>query len=100
MYMLWLVVGVLLIAVTIVFWMLIQKQQHQHSDDHVLVHLEDKVDALEIQLQKTLGLVQGLAKTMHAQQDLLDLTSAKLKQVENQNVELVELLAKVLNPNK
>ena len=98
MIIIWLVVIVLVVAVAIMFWMLIKKQQHQNVDALVIQQLENKVESLELNLQKTLEIMQDLAKKMNVQQEVLDINAQKLKQVETQNVELVSLLAKVVNP--
>ena len=98
MIIIWLVVIVLVVAVAIMFWMLIKKQQHQNVDALVIQQLENKVESLELNLQKTLEIMQDLAKKMNVQQEVLDINAQKIKQVETQNVELVSLLAKVVNP--
>ncbi len=98
MIIIWLVVIVLVVAVAIMFWMLIKKQQHQNVDALVIQQLENKVESLELNLQKTLEIMQDLARKMNVQQEVLDINAQKLKQVETQNVELVSLLAKVVNP--
>ena len=98
MIIIWLVVIVLVVAVAIMFWMLMKKQQHQNVDALVIQQLENKVESLELNLQKTLEIMQDLARKMNVQQEVLDINAQKLKQVETQNVELVSLLAKVVNP--
>ena len=98
MLIIWLVVIVLVVAVAIMFWMLMKKQQHQNVDALVIQQLENKVESLELNLQKTLEIMQDLARKMNVQQEVLDINAQKLKQVETQNVELVSLLAKVVNP--
>ena len=98
MIIIWLVVIVLVVAVAIMFWMLIKKKQHQNVDALVIQQLENKVESLELNLQKTLEIMQDLARKMNVQQEVLDINAQKLKQVETQNVELVSLLAKVVNP--
>ena len=98
MIIIWLVVIVLVVAVAIMFWMFIKKQQHQNVDALVIQQLENKVESLELNLQKTLEIMQDLARKMNVQQEVLDINAQKLKQVETQNVELVSLLAKVVNP--
>ena len=98
MIIIWLVMIVLVVAVAIMFWMLMQKQQHQNVDALVIQQLENKVESLELNLQKTLEIMQDLAKKMNVQQEVLDINAQKLKQVETQNVELVSLLATVVNP--
>ena len=96
MIIIWLVVIVLVVAVTIMFWILMKKQQYQNVDALVIQQLENKVESLELNLQKTLEIMQDLAKKMNVQQEVLDINAQKLKQVETQNVELVSLLAKVV----
>ena len=98
MIIIWLVVIVLVVAVTIMFWILMKKQQHQNVDALVIQQLENKVESLELNLQKTLEIMQDLARKMNVQQEVLDINAQKIKQVETQNVELVSLLAKVVNP--
>ena len=98
MIIIWLVVIVLVVAVTIMFWILMKKQQYQNVDALVIQQLENKVESLELNLQKTLEIMQDLARKMNVQQEVLDINAQKLKQVETQNVELVSLLAKVVNP--
>ena len=98
MIIIWLVVIVLVVAVAIMFWMLMKKQRHQNVDALVIQQLENKVESLELNLQKTLEIMQDLARKMNVQQEVLDINAQKLKQVETQNVELVSLLAKVVNP--
>lgn len=98
MIIIWLVVIVLVVAVAIMFWMLMKKQQHQNVDALDIQQLENKVESLELNLQKTLEIMQDLARKMNVQQEVLDINAQKLKQVETQNVELVSLLAKVVNP--
>ena len=89
---------ILVVAVAIMFWMLMKKQHHQNVDALVIQQLENKVESLELNLQKTLEIMQDLARKMNVQQEVLDINAQKLKQVETQNVELVSLLAKVVNP--
>ena len=55
MIIIWLVVIVLVVAVTIMFWILMKKQQYQNVDALVIQQLENKVESLELNLQKTLG---------------------------------------------
>ena len=98
MIIIWLVVIVLVVAVAIMFWMLMKKQHHQNVDALVIQQLENKVESLELNLQKTLEIMQDLARKMNVQQEVLDINAQKLKQVETQNVELVSLLTKVVNP--
>lgn len=98
MLIIWLVMIVLVVAVAIMFWMLMKKQQHQNVDALDIQQLENKVESLELNLQKTLEIMQDLARKMNVQQEVLDINAQKLKQVETQNVELVSLLAKVVNP--
>ena len=98
MIIIWLVMIVLVVAVAIMFWMLMKKQHHQNVDALVIQQLENKVESLELNLQKTLEIMQDLARKMNVQQEVLDINAQKLKQVETQNVELVSLLAKVVNP--
>ena len=92
MLMIWTLVLVLLIAVVVMFLMLIKDQKKRHRDAQVIDALESKVDHLNHNLQKTLEIMQDLAKKMHVQQELLDQSAAKIKQLELQNADLVKVM--------
>ena len=82
---------ILLLAVAVIFLIWLQfKNQHDHlnrqSDNH---QLENKVISLEENLKK-----------MHVQQEALDKSAQRIHQLETQNVELVNLITQVLDPNK
>ena len=97
MIIIWLVVIVLVVAVAIMFWMLMKKQHHQNVDALVIQQLENKVESLELNLQKTLEIMQDLARKMNVQQEVLDINAQKLKQVETQNVELAKVILETID---
>ena len=97
MLIIWLVMIVLVVAVAIMFWMLMKKQQHQNVDALVIQQLENKVESLELNLQKTLEIMQDLARKMNVQQEVLDINAQKLKQVETQNVELAKVILETID---
>lgn len=97
MIIIWLVVIVLVVAVTIMFWILMKKQQYQNVDALVIQQLENKVESLELNLQKTLEIMQDLARKMNVQQEVLDINAQKLKQVETQNVELAKVILETID---
>ena len=90
---------ILLLAIAVIFliWAQFTNQNDALSEMQLHLQLEEKVIHLELNLKKTLEIMQDLAKKMHIQQEVLDKTSAKLSQVELQNAELVGLLAKAVN---
>ena len=90
---------ILLLAIAVIFliWAQFTNQNDALSEMQLNLQLEEKVIHLELNLKKTLEIMQDLAKKMHIQQEVLDKTSAKLSQVELQNAELVRLLAKAVN---
>ena len=97
MIIIWLVVIVLVVAVAIMFWMFMKKQRHQNVDALVIQQLENKVESLELNLQKTLEIMQDLARKMNVQQEVLDINAQKLKQVETQNVELAKVILETID---
>lgn len=97
---LWGVVFLLVAAVIFLIWLQFKNQQEGNGDLVQVQHLEQQVVNLEENLKKTLEIMQDLAKKMHVQQEVLDQTTAKLNQVELQNVELVSLLTKVVQPKE
>lgn len=103
MLMIWILVVVLVIAVTVLFWILIKDQKQRAIQQHHLADLADiesKVDGLSHNLHKTLEIMQDLAKKMHVQQELLDQSTAKIKQLELQNVELVKVMTQSIQSKK
>lgn len=99
MILLWGFIFLLSLAVIFLIWLQF-KNQDDNAEVQANLHLEEKIVHLEANLKKTLEIMQDLAKKMHVQQEAMDHTSQKLQQVELQNAELVNLLAKVVVPKQ
>lgn len=80
------------VAVAMLF-ILIKKEKHIKQNLLDQNQLEHKVQQLELNLQKTLEVMQDMAKNIHQQQLQLEKNNAKVQQVELQNLELVALVA-------
>lgn len=93
---------ILLLAVAVVFLIWFQfKNQADKADPSVEQNqLQEKVHQLEENLKKTLEIMQDLAKKMHVQQEVIEQTTSKLQKVELQNAELVNILAKAVQPER
>ena len=93
---------ILLLAVAVVFLIWFQfKNQADKADPSVGQNqLQEKVHHLEENLKKTLEIMQDLAKKMHVQQEVIEQTTSKLQKVELQNAELVNILAKAVQPER
>ncbi|OOW08948.1 hypothetical protein MF4642_12140 [Acinetobacter sp. MF4642] len=93
---------ILLLAVAVVFLIWFQfKNQADKTDPSVEQNqLQEKVHQLEENLKKTLEIMQDLAKKMHVQQEVIEQTTSKLQKVELQNAELVNILAKAVQPER
>ena len=93
---------ILLLAVAVIFLIWFQfKNQADKTDPSVEQHqLQEKVHHLEENLKKTLEIMQDLAKKMHVQQEVIEQTTSKLQKVELQNAELVNILAKAVQPER
>lgn len=89
---------IILLTLAVIFLIWLQFNNNESSQSVEGVPVEEKVAYLEENLKKTLEIMQDLAKKMHVQQEVLDQTTAKLQKVELQNAELVNLLAKVVEP--
>ncbi|MFV5591067.1 hypothetical protein [Acinetobacter variabilis] len=89
---------IILLTLAVIFLIWLQFNNNESSQSVEGVPVEEKVAHLEENLKKTLEIMQDLAKKMHVQQEVLDQTTAKLQKVELQNAELVNLLAKVVEP--
>lgn len=87
----------LLVILSVLNWRLIHQHQHLINEANAQIELQTQVDALELNLQKTLEIMQDLAKKMQVQQDVLDLTALKLNQVEQHNVDLVGLVSDLVS---
>ena len=88
----WGFIFLLVAAVIFLIWLQFRGEGELASPEHTK-QLEQNVIHLEENLKKTLEIMQDLAKKMHTQQEVLDLTTQKLQQVELQNAELVALVA-------
>lgn len=93
---LWGLILLLALAVIFLIWLQFRNQADSNSDVQHQQQLEQKVLHLEENLKKTLEIMQDLAKKMQVQQDVLDKTVQKTTQLEMQNAELVNLLAKAV----
>ncbi|AXY57049.1 hypothetical protein CDG60_11025 [Acinetobacter chinensis] len=93
----WGFILLLVCAVGFLFWLYFRNQDDSVHSDTQIMQTEDKVLHLEENLKKTLEIMQGLAKKMQVQQEVLDKTTTRLNQLELQNAELVSLLAKLKN---
>lgn len=89
---------IILLTLAVIFLIWLQFNNNESSQSVEGVPVEEKVAHLEENLKKTLEIMQDLAKKMHVQQEVLDQTTDKLQKVELQNAELVNLLAKVVEP--
>ena len=90
---------IILLTLAVIFLIWLQFNNNESSQSVEGVPVEEKVAHLEENLKKTLEIMQDLAKKMHVQQEVLDQTTAKLQKVELQNAELLNLRAKVVEPN-
>ena len=93
---------ILLLAVAVVFLIWFQfKNQADKADPSVEQNqLQEKVHHLAENLKMTLEIIQDLAKKMHVQQEVIEQTTSKLQKVELQNAELVNILAKAVQPER
>ena len=96
MWMIWSLITVLMIAVVVMFWMLMQNQRSSIDEIELEAQLQRKVEELESNLQKTLEIMQDLAKKMHTQQEGIDHLSTRMKLNEERHAELVQLFAQHL----
>lgn len=95
---LWGLTSLLVVVVMVLVWMQIKNQRQSLSDFSENHQLKQQVAHLEDHLKKTLEIMQDLAKKMHIQQEVLDRTAVKLQQLEKQQLEMVHVLAKLVQP--
>jgi len=97
---LWGLTSLLIVVVMVVVWMQVKNQRQDLSDLSENHQLKQQVTHLEDHLKKTLEIMQDLAKKMHVQQEALDHTNAKLQKLEKQQVEMVNILSKMVQPTQ
>ena len=94
---LWSVIFLLVVAVLFLLWLQFKNQSEHLYDLQKVQQLETQVQNLEENLKKTLEIMQDLAKKMHVQQEAMDKTVQKMQQMDGQNVELIQMMSRVLN---
>ncbi|WP_151776905.1 hypothetical protein [Acinetobacter brisouii] len=97
---LWGLTILLMVVVMVLVWLQVKNQRQDLSDLSENHQLQQQVAHLEDHLKKTLEIMQDLAKKMHVQQEALDHTNAKLQKLEKQQVEMVNILSKMVQPTQ
>lgn len=97
---LWGLTILLMVVVMLLVWLQVKNQRQDLSDLSENHQLKQQVAHLEDHLKKTLEIMQDLAKKMHVQQEALDHTNAKLQKLEKQQVEMVNILSKMVQPTQ
>ncbi|WP_151710716.1 hypothetical protein [Acinetobacter brisouii] len=97
---LWGLTILLMVVVMVLVWLQVKNQRQDLSDLSENHQLKQQVAHLEDHLKKTLEIMQDLAKKMHVQQEALDHTNAKLQKLEKQQVEMVNILSKMVQPTQ
>lgn len=97
---LWGLTILLMVVVMVLVWLQVKNQHQDLSDLSENHQLKQQVAHLEDHLKKTLEIMQDLAKKMHVQQEALDHTNAKLQKLEKQQVEMVNILSKMVQPTQ
>ena len=95
MLVIWLLVIILMIIILVLSFSLFQNQKKLNSQAHISVEkVEQQVLDQEQNLQKTLLIMQDLAKQLHLQQEVLEKVQQKVNQLESQQADLVDVLSK------
>lgn len=97
---LWGLTILLMVVVMVLVWLQVKNQHQDLSDLSENHQLKQQVAHLEDHLKKTLEIMQDLAKKMHVQQEALDHTNAKLQKLEKQQIEMVNILSKMVQPTQ
>ncbi|MCG2574505.1 hypothetical protein LVY74_13210 [Acinetobacter sp. ME22] len=97
---LWGLTILLMVVVMVLVWLQVKNQRQDLSDLSENHQLKQQVAHLEDHLKKTLEIMQDLAKKMHVQQEALDHTNAKLQKLEKQQIEMVNILSKMVQPTQ
>ena len=96
MTLVWGWVILLTVAVMLLVWMQLKQQKEDLVDHSLNRQLEQKVLDLEQHLQKTLVVVQDLAKGVYAHREQLSEQQKRIATLEQQHAELVGLFAQHL----
>lgn len=97
---LWGLTILLMVVVMVLVWFQVKNQRQDLSDLSENHQLKQQVAHLEDHLKKTLEIMQDLAKKMHVQQEALDHSNAKLQKLEKQQIEMVNILSKMVQPTQ
>lgn len=97
---LWGLTILLMVVVMLLVWLQVKNQRQDLSDLSENHQLKQQVTHLEDHLKKTLEIMQDLAKKMHVQQEALDHSNAKLQKLEKQQIEMVNILSKMVQPTQ
>lgn len=97
---LWGLTILLMVVVMVLVWLQVKNQRQDLSDLSENHQLKQQVAHLEDHLKKTLEIMQDLAKKMHVQQEALDHSNAKLQKLEKQQIEMVNILSKMVQPTQ
>ena len=84
----------LYLAIVLLVWQLTKIKKDLIASQTAVIDLKNRVKAQEDHLKATLNIMQDLAKKMQTQQEAMDMTVARLTQVEIQNAELVGVLTR------
>ena len=88
---------VLIAIILILFWILHQKNKIANNQTQFDMAIQHKVEAQELNLQKTLEIMRDLAKKMHVQQEALDHTEKRINKIEAQNADLLALVSQLVH---
>lgn len=94
--MMWGFIFLLTAAVVFLIWMQFTQQKDAMTDTELNRQLDVKVAELEQHLQKTLTVMQDLAKSVYSQREQIQQNTKKMQALEQQNAELVALFAQHL----
>lgn len=91
-------VGLAYLAILVLLWQVISLKKQALETEKVLAAQEKRLIHHEEHLAKTLKIMHDLANNVHGQSELLEQTTSKVKNLEGQNRDLMDLIAKVIKP--
>ncbi|WP_111860767.1 hypothetical protein [Acinetobacter sp. CFCC 10889] len=84
--------GLAFLAILVLLWQVISLKKQAIQTEQVLAEQEKRLIHHEEHLAKTLKIMHDLANNVHGQSELLEQTTSKVKNLEGQSSELVQLL--------
>lgn len=88
--------GLAFLAILVLLWQVISLKKQAVQTEKILAEQEKRLMHHEEHLAKTLKIMHDVANNVHGQSELLEQITSKVKHLEGQNRDLVDLMSKMI----